>query len=72
MHVVPLLRSDGATLPDNVALLASLAPLKTGDSFLLAGDGAALAVDGASLANIDAALARSFRLRGQQPTFSGW
>ena len=54
MHVAPLLRSDGATLPDNGAILASMAPLKTDDSLdsLSAGDGVAVAGDGASLANI--------------------
>ena len=31
MHVCVLYRSDGATPPDNGALLASIAPLKTGD-----------------------------------------
>ena len=31
IHVGGLLKSDGATPPDNGALLASMAPLKTGD-----------------------------------------
>ena len=71
MHVCALLRSDGATPPDNGALLASMTPIKTshgalltGDGSLLAGDGARMAGDGASLANIAAPTARSFRLRG--------
>ena len=61
MHVVSL-RGDGATLPDNSAILASMAPLETGDSLLLAGDGVAVTGDGAFLADIDAPLTRSFRL----------
>ena len=40
-----------ATPPDNGALLASMAPLKTGDGALLAGDGARMTGDRAS-ANI--------------------
>ena len=51
MHVGVLLRSDGATPPENGALLTSMAPLKTGDGALLAGDGACMAGDRASLAN---------------------
>ena len=51
MHVGVLLRSDGATPPENGALLTSMAPLKTGDGALLAGDGARMAGDRASLVN---------------------